>query len=97
MPNINIIQRIASGITRTRTVTEPVDLYVRESRKQPGVLVVGIQSGDTRKRVALVRVEDGGNTVKVRTLDGDPKERSSKALTQRVLRLRTEALTEDAA
>lgn len=79
---------------RNKTVTSPVNLYTRPSKKQPGVLVVGVEFNGTRKRVALVRV-NGDDTVKIRTLDGNPREASSKADTQSVREIPFDQLTDD--
>lgn len=81
--------------SQTVAVPQPVNLTVRASKKNPDTIVVGVEANGTRKRVALVRVLDAEN-IRVRTLDGNPRERSSKAETQTVLEFNLSDLSDDA-
>lgn len=81
--------------TQTETVEVPVELTVRESRRNPDTVVVGVKSNGTTKRVALVRVLPDGN-IRLRTLNGNPREASSNSDTQTVFEFRLDELTDDA-
>ena len=74
--------------------TVPFPFYVRPSKKKEGVLIVGIETGEGRKRVALVRANYDGS-VRVRTLNGNPREASSKAETQLAAVMTETELTDD--
>lgn len=81
--------------SQTVTVESPVEFYARPSAKNDDTIVVGLEANGERRRVALLRVEDGA--VKIRTLDGNPRERSSQEDgTQRVFRVDLDELTDDA-
>lgn len=83
--------------TQTRTVETPVSLYVRPSTRNDDTIVVGVETGGERKRAVLVRVLDDGS-VRVRTLDGNPREASSNTSgTQTVLEFAAAELTDDPA
>lgn len=73
-------------------------LYVRPSNKRPDdTIVVGIEKEDgERKRIVLVRIEDEGETVKLRALNGNPREASSNTKTQGVSTVAVDELTDDA-
>ena len=73
-------------------------LYVRPSNKRPDdTIVAGIEFEDgTRKRIVLIRIEDDGETVKLRALNGNPREASSNTKTQGVSTVAVADLTPDA-
>ena len=73
------------------------ELYARPSRKQPDTaIVVGVRTAEGEdKRIVLLRLEDDGETVKLRALSGNPRERSSTANTQAVARVAVADLTPD--
>lgn len=81
--------------TQSTTVEVPVELTVRESRKNPDTVVVGVKSNGESKRAVLVRVLPDGN-VRVRTLNGNPREASSNSDTQSVFEFSLDELTPDA-
>ena len=72
----------------------PTPFYTRPSAKKEGVLVVGVRTEDGDRRVALLRLSDDG-TVKVRSLNGNPREASSNTNTQAEFYLPVEDLTPD--
>lgn len=80
--------------TQTVSVPSTVNLTVRASRKNPDTIVVGVEANGSRKRVALVRVLDA-ETIRVRTLDGNPREASSHAVTQTVHEFALDDLSDD--
>lgn len=83
------------SFTTTQSVQRPVpvSLYVRESRKNPDTIVVGVDA-DERRRAVLVRVLPDGR-VRVRTLNGNPREASSNADTQAVHEFGLDELSAD--
>lgn len=83
--------------TRVRTVEDKQFLYVRRSAKNRDTLVIGVvgeEGDDSARRAVLVRLNDDGS-VKIRTLDGNPREASSKTETQRVLTVDADDMSED--
>lgn len=76
---------------------EPTGIYTRPSHKRPDdVIVVGHRDEDgTRRRIALVRVDEGNGTATVRLLNGNPREASSNTETQAVAVLSLDDLTTD--
>lgn len=81
-------------IAEAPEVTVPEGFFVRPSKKRPDVMVVGVEVDGERKRVALLRVVEG--QVKVRTLDGNPREKSSTTNTQSEVVLDLDTLSVDA-
>ena len=91
---------IPTSITRSvpvTTVTEaPVSFSVRPSRRNPDTIVVTLAvPGEGTRRVALLRLTDGGTGVTIRTLDGNPREKSSTDNTQTVISVSVADLTEE--